>query len=233
MERLDDLVRKMQSFGFANIRRIQYKYDLQGIMNIISKIGTYRTPNFVIDDDNRFAYVNAVKWLMGDPTMQAIDPTTNTVVKGRLNAGLYVAGNTGTGKSWLLDILNSVALMYHLQYYDGEVNCGLQWNAYRCDDICDDYSVKGDLRSYKSMRTICLHDFGSEPEESLYMGNRQNVIRHILESRGDRSNLFTHITSNIPMNHDRVHKRYGDRVCSRLNDMCNYLTIKGADRRKH
>ena len=34
------------------------------------------------------------------------------------------------------------------------------------------------------------------------------------------------------MNHKVLIDRYGDRVASRLNEMCNYFEIKGKDRRK-
>ena len=64
------------------------------------------------------------------------------------------------------------------------------------------------------------------------MGNRINVLRQILEYRGDQTDKITLITSNLPMNHKRFIDRYEDRVSSRLNEMCNYFEIKGKDRRK-
>lgn len=222
----------MREFGYLTLRRKKYQYDMKFVLQVITKMGKYRTPSFVIDEANRFAYENGVRWLMGDPAMQAIDPVTKQPVAGNLTAGLYVAGGTGTGKSYFLDLLNAFAKLYHLQYLDGEDVCGLSWDSYRCDEVCDDYAVNGTLQPYKTKRIICLHDFGSEPEESLYMGNRQNVIKQIVECRGDRDNKITLFTSNIPINHELVRKRYGDRVCSRLLSMCNYLTIQGTDRRK-
>ena len=81
------------------------------------------------------------------------------------------------------------------------------------------------------MPIICIQDLGSEQMESLYMGNRENVIRRMIEYRGDRTDMLTLITSNLPMAHQKLEEKYGDRVVSRLNEMCNYLEIKGKDRR--
>jgi len=79
---------------------------------------------------------------------------------------------------------------------------------------------------------MAFQDLGSEPMESLYMGNRLNVMRQILENRGDRTDVITLITSNLPINCQEFTSMYGDRVASRLLEMCNYFEIKGTDRRK-
>jgi hypothetical protein len=73
---------------------------------------------------------------------------------------------------------------------------------------------------------------GSEPRESLYMGNRLSVIGSLIESRGDRTDLLTLISSNYPLGHKALEELYGSRVVSRLAAMCNYFEIRGEDRRK-
>ena len=77
-----------------------------------------------------------------------------------------------------------------------------------------------------------IQDLGSEPQESLYMGNRVDVVRQLIEHRGDKTDEMTLITSNLKINGERLVNRYGDRVASRLVEMCNYFEIKGKDRRK-
>ena len=64
------------------------------------------------------------------------------------------------------------------------------------------------------------------------MGNKLEVLRTLIESRGDRTDAMTLFTSNFPMSHKSIIDRYGDRVASRLVEMCNYMEIKGKDRRK-
>ena len=77
-----------------------------------------------------------------------------------------------------------------------------------------------------------IQDLGCEPQESLYMGNRVDVVRQLIEYRGDKTDEITLITSNLKINGEKLVNRYGDRVASRLNEMCNYFEIKGKDRRK-
>jgi DNA replication protein DnaC len=64
------------------------------------------------------------------------------------------------------------------------------------------------------------------------MGNREEVIKRLLSIRGDRRDRITLISSNIPLNHKLMTDTYGDRVVSRLEEMCNYFELVGKDRRR-
>ena len=88
------------------------------------------------------------------------------------------------------------------------------------------------MSAYKTAPMLCIQDLGNEPQEALYMGNRLDVARYIIEYRGDAHAELTFITSNLRMGGDILKERYGDRVASRLMEMCNYYEIKGKDRRK-
>ena len=217
---------------FAGIKRMRFDYRLEDARDMVVEIGRMRTPHFVLDEANSFAYDNVIKWVMGDATMQALDPLTRRPVAGRLDAGIYVAGGTGTGKSWLLDIMSIFCMVDNPRVTLGGETRPLRWNNYRADAICDEYAAKGDISAYKGMGVLGIQDLGSEPRESLYMGNRLCVLGSILESRGDRDDVLTLITSNIPMGHARLEEMYGSRVVSRLAQMCHYFEIRGADRRK-
>jgi DNA replication protein DnaC len=58
-----------------------------------------------------------------------------------------------------------------------------------------------------------------------------NVLRQVIEHRGDNPECLTMISSNLPMTHKILADRYGDRVVSRLQEMCNYFELRGKDRR--
>lgn len=230
---LKDILKEIKTRGlFASIKRTRYDYDLDKAMAVVMQIGRARTPRFVIDDANRFAYENFVKWVMGDPSMRALDPVTKQPTQGRLTAGIYVAGGTGTGKSWLLEIMSALCLIDEPRITFGDNSRPLRWTNYRADTICDDYTAKGDIARYKTMQVIGIQDLGSEPPEGMYMGNRLPVLGSIIESRGDRADQLTLITSNLPLGNGKLKERYGDRVASRLIQMCNYFEIRGADRRR-
>jgi hypothetical protein len=231
---ISSIIGKIRERGFfQTIKRFSYvPYDMNAALEIVTAIGKERSGKFVIDDQNRFAYENMIKWVHGDNTFQCIDPESRKPIQGRLHAGIYIAGNTGTGKSWLLDIMAAYSTIDNVQIVTGDTQRCLYWRNFRTDVICDEYTEKGTFDWFKKAPIVGFQDLGSEPPESMYMGNRINVMRQILEYRGDRTDQITLITSNLPMNHKTLIDRYGDRVSSRLHEMCNYFEIRGADRRR-
>lgn len=236
MPSIDKILNAINQRGmFAGFTRFQYlHYDVAEALKIVEAIGKSRNRKFVIDDENRFAYENFIKWCHCDPTMQALSPETKTVVPGRLNRGIYIAGNTGSGKSWCLEIMLAycTAFGFKVQFANDDSPRPLWWRIARVDSICDSFMESGSIQTFKIMPMLGIQDFGSEPQETLYMGNRVDVVGNLIEYRGDITDEMTLITSNMSINGDNLKKRYGDRVSSRLIEMCNYLEIKGKDRRK-
>ncbi len=233
MEQIDTILRKISDRGlFAGVKRYFYgPYQLDYSMKVVEHIGKKRSPKFVIDDENRFVYENLVRWVHGDVQMMCLDPVTKALKPGRLDAGIYIAGGTGSGKSWALDVMSAYTLIDNVQLdLGGERRC-LRWNNVRAGTICDDYTREGSVERYKRAAILGIQDLGAEPAESLYMGNRMNVLRQVIEHRGDNPECLTLITSNLPMVHQRIMDRYDGRVVSRLQEMCNYFELKGKDRR--
>lgn len=233
MEAVKEILDKISSREiFVHIKRQKFAYSLANAIETVIAIGKSRASAFVIDRNNEFAYTNMVRWLMGDEEMRCLDPTTKQVIPGRLDAGIYVAGGTGTGKSWLLEIMSALCVVDEPQLFIGEQAVPLKWVNYRADDICDAYAKEGTIERFKSAIVLGIQDLGSEPRETLHMGNRVQVLAALLEHRGDRTDCITLISSNYPMAHKSLEEIYGTRVVSRLSQMCNYFEIKGADRRK-
>ena len=233
-ELMSAILGRIQERGLFNgIARYKYlPVDMDLAIELVEGIGKARNPKFRIDDENRFTFENMIRWCHCDNEMKCLDPATKKVVPGNLKRGIYIAGNTGSGKSWALEIMAAYAMAFDFQVKFGEKTRPLYWTNYRTDAICDDYAANGSLEKYKQCPIFGIQDLGAESAESLFMGNRVNVLRQILEFRGDRTDQMTLITSNLPMNHERFIERYNDRVTSRLNEMCNYFEIVGKDRRK-
>lgn len=234
IENMSAILGRIKERGlFQSIIRYQYlPLDMELSLELVEGIGKDRNPKFQIDDENRFTYENLIRWCHCDTEMKCLDPETKRVIPGRLKSGIYIAGNTGSGKSWALEIMAAYSMVYNFQIQMGETKRCLYWGNVRTDTICDEYKMQGTFERFKNMSIIGIQDLGAEPAESMYMGNRENVLRQILEYRGDRTDLITLITSNLPINHKRLVDRYEERVSSRLNEMCNYFEIKGKDRRK-
>lgn len=216
---------------FSGVSRAEFGYNLDESLLIVEKIGRMRLPSFSIDDENRFCYENMIRWCHADEDMRCID-SNGKIVPGDVKRGIFIAGGTGTGKSWCLDIMTSYSYAIGVRVIIGELSRLLSWQNIRTDSICDEYTSSGIASMYKTMPIVGFQDLGSEPVESCYMGNRGNVMRNIIEARGDKADQMTLISSNLPMYSRQLLTRYGDRVQSRLNQMCNYLEIRGKDRRK-
>lgn len=237
---IDDILRQFMQPGqspFPKITRKPYMpYQMATALQVVEAIGKSRNPKFRIDDDNRFAYEQLIRWVHADPDFRCIDPESDPRHRqpcpGRLEAGIYLAGNTGTGKSWAMEIMAVYCTIDNPVYFVNDKAKALQWQNVRTDAVCDEFQADGSINAYKQRNTICFQDFGTERRESVYMGNRSEVMRQIVESRGDRTDLITHFTSNFAINDDEIADKYGDRVISRLREMCNYIEIRGVDRRK-
>lgn len=237
---LDKILRAIEERGtFAKMTRYVYtsgNYSIENALKIVEAIGKTRKRDFVIDNDNRFAYENFIKWCHCDATMKQIHPDTGEIVPGNLYSGIYIGGTTGSGKSWCLEIMRAYATALNLKIsfpgWDKDEMRSLAWRIVRADEVCDTFADSGKVQEFKTCQILAIQDMGQEQEESLYMGNRVDAIRQLIEYRGDLDNQITLITSNLQMSGDRLLARYGDRVASRLRQMCNNLVIKGKDRRK-
>lgn len=219
---------------FTPIRRIPFDEAINtaDTLNFLSMLGKRRFDRFRIDDNNRDAYTNAIKWLLSDETMTAVCPKTGNIINGDLKKGLYIAGGTGAGKTYLTELILALSMIMQVEIQIGKTVRQLTWQNIRADEICEQYATKGTLSEFKTKNILCIQDLGTEPLESSHMGNSINPLRQILEARADRGDTITIITSNIPMCHEQNLKMYGDRVISRLPFVMNYITISGGDRRQ-
>ena len=210
------------------VKRQVRSYDLAEEISIIEKIGKAKGGEFVIDKDNRFLYENMVRWANGD-SFKCINPERKEIIDGDITKGLFVAGNTGSGKTWAMEVLSLYCGFRQLVFKSHNSIKMLVFQNIRTDKVCEIYSETGLYSEFVEKETICFQDLTDEPAESLFMGNREQVMRRILSSRGDKTGLITHFTSNVPLM--GVEKIYGDRVVSRMRKMCNYYELKSKDRR--
>jgi len=215
---------------FRKVKRKEIPYTTNSFLKVFVGIGKIYTPNFVMDKDNSFTYSNIVAWALGHP-FKCYSPDGKSVIDGDTAKGLYIYGNTGTGKSLALRILDVLCQKCGITVQFSNHSVILGWDNTRSTDITNAYAQNGDSKKYIDNYIQCIQDLGSEPHETLYMGNRVNVLRQVLEARGDRQDRLTLITSNYQLSEIDSDGMYGNRVASRLVAMCNFFFLGGKDRR--
>lgn len=231
---IDTIISKINLEQSQILRRDYSSIDwrMDNMLELFERLGKTFCKDFVIDANNQRCYENLIYWLLNDPRMVCANPSDGKVIPGRLKKGLYIYGPTGTGKTLATKVLARMSYCIGTTYKYDNATSLFQWSSYRTDELTDKYAHGDMLDDYKSAQIICFQDLGSEPIETLYMGNRMNVMKNILEQRGERDQYITIITSNIPLDSPDLAAKYGDRVVSRLYDMCNFLVLRGNDRRK-
>ncbi len=214
------------------VERISKDVERDSFLEAVLTVGTHLLSYpYVIDDDNRSTIVTLLDWLDARLGAKVLHPLDGSLKEMSLLKGFYLTGPTGTGKSLLMDIILKLAISLSYRYKLGGEERPFVWKNVRATDICSHFRRTGSLDCFVDAPILCIQDLGSEPEEVLYMGNRVAVLRQVIEDRADRRGWITHFTSNYRMNGERMMKLYGDRVASRFREMCNYIELKGKDRR--
>ncbi len=148
-----------------------------------------------------------------------------------IEKGILLTGPIGCGKTTLMN------LMKHLAPADNK------FSVKPCRDISFEFIQDGYQIIHKysngklyhsEPRTYCFDDLGTE-NNLKYYGNECNVMAEILLSRYDlyiSKKLQTHITTNLSAN--EIEKQYGNRVRSRLRELCNLIAFDNGtkDKRK-
>lgn len=180
--------------------------------------------NFKIYETDYATIIKLIAYFMKDTkTCQELNLDTNK--------GIILTGPIGCGKTSLMKLM-------------GRLSTNNQKFVMKpCRDISFEFIQDGYQIIHKysngkvfqsEPRTYCFDDLGTE-NNLKYFGNECNVMGEILLSRYDlfiSKKLKTHITTNLSASEIEVH--YGNRVRSRLRELCNLISFDNntSDKRK-
>lgn len=237
---IDKLIASMTYDIAPRLKRTPFQMDDTSIMYAVERIGRNLCPEFRVDEANKEVLLNLAKWTLGLP-FEAINPVTKRRAQGRTDKGIIITGPTGTGKTLATKVLYYLAKMTGQAVTVDSGRYSLLWPEKRAEDLCDEYARNGSITSVSGTVALCIHDLGSEPNETLYMGNRVPVMRQLIERWGERNDRLLIVTTNLPLYYNpkseaekarpTILKQYGARAESRLVEMCNYFYLGGDDRR--
>jgi len=150
--------------------------------------------------------------------------------------GILLMGKVGCGKTLLFQSLVSVIRTF-AGIKNGKIE-NMDANFIPAYSMVEMFSIKGyemfgnELYFNNNKVTLMsdglfIDDIGSENIVSNF-GNTTNVIGELILRRYDK-NKKTFATTNLDPK--TLKSFYGDRVYSRLNEMCNFIVVDGNDRR--
>lgn len=204
---------------------IKTNYNYQEVIYWLEQKGIelYGNQFKIIDTDYPIVYKLIAYFLKDEPTCFQYGIN--------VNKGILLTGPIGCGKTSLMTLMKHLAPI------------GNKFSVKPCRDISFEFIQDGyqiihkysNGKLYQSEpRTYCFDDLGTE-NNLKYFGNECNVMAEILLSRYDlfiSKKLQTHITTNLSAT--EIEKHYGNRVRSRLRELCNLIAFDNVakDKRK-
>lgn len=169
--------------------------------------------DFVVDKDNQMIVADVFNWCIRN---------TN----GNLNPrkGLWIYGNIGTGKSTLMKAIIKFADYYWLR--DSGERIKPRW--INVPTFCGQYATDG-FSVFDSI-PMGLDELGTEIAPTNHVGNKLNVVAHLVNTIYDNNSNIPHI---VTTNHTLkgILNLYGARTIDRIGQLFNLVEIKGTTRR--
>lgn len=164
-----------------------------------------------------------------DATIESLSPGIKEMIKKNLNPerkeqkdpiftkGFLISGPTGVGKTYILH-----ALANHFRYsvtFENWVDLLLEYK-----DTMDKGYQRDAIYQLFSNNILVIDDVGAEKVTEWAIERLYIIINKAYE-RGHIVLLATNLTPK------QFRETYGDRIFSRLNEMCTLLELDGDDRR--
>jgi len=152
-----------------------------------------------------------------------------------INKGIYIYGEVGRSKTVLMDTFS--AFTNKAETFIASNRQEVTKRAFRIistKDIVFEVATAGNVQPIEKYKSgiYCFDDLGHESSVKVF-GNDINVVEDLMTCRYrsfQNFGLITHATSNIPPK--ELANIYGTRLESRVNEMFNFIYLKGSDKRK-
>ena len=155
--------------------------------------------------------------------------------------GWILSGKTGCGKTtaaeWCRWAANKgrprqewVQMRNVLDIYD-DIYDVMQREGHMSEDKMEAYGLTRGECLHEHSLDLIIDDLGAEPRMAVHYGQRSCPLQEMLMRRYVAyPQAKTYITTNLTM--DEIAREYGERVRSRLEEMCDVITLQGVDLRR-
>lgn len=188
---------------------------------------------FVLDQHNTAIFDMLCHYFSGSNEFVSLAATIG-VSNPSLDKGILLAGNYGTGKTWLMSLFRkNNRRVYHI--VEAKNLAVLYKKA--GDEALDQYKnkIKNAFNDptvfYQTHSALCIEDIGAEDIKGNF-GDKSNVVGDIVEGRyvNDCLTGWFHGTTNLTS--AQIKEFYSGRVTSRFRESVNLIELGGPDRRK-
>ncbi len=194
------------------VEGLTYKYAANNFMEILMRLTGKEKLEF--DKKKKEILRDLVLYFMNDPKS-----------KYDLSKGLYLYGDTGTGKTTILEAFSRFAKGTEIK----------KIKLVSAKEIVSEVIMSSDassLRDYTQRRFLYGYDFAfddlAQEQECKIYGTKVDCMEMILTARYNKQ-LLTHCTSNLKP--ERIKEKYDKRIYSRFHEMFNFIHIEGKDHR--
>ncbi len=197
---------------------MELKAAKKGLWEIMQEELKDRSITFVFDDHNKLVLDNLVKYFIYDSSSNY-----------RLNKGIFLFGDVGRGKTFLLTSLQVFCCAYGLDSGFSTIDM---------KHIARDVQKNGtgSVEIYTQGNKM-YDDVGFE-ERALHFGNNICVFTELINMcyrKFTSTGKLCHVTSNLSPDANiglgTIHEKYGARVDSRCKEMFNFVYLGGNDKR--
>lgn len=198
-------------------------------------IGVEKGFDFVIDDENSYAFHLLCLFFTNDPAFEEEGiETSKGLVPFSLKKGIWLQSSTrGTGKSVLLQCFRQNKRSCFAYKHTRDLAQLYQSGGYSAIE-----AYTGPIRQpatvynfYQEWMGLMFDDLFTEPIVN-YMGSPCNISQHLISTLYDVRNVdksMFHCTSNC--DGQEIEKVAGTNYRSRMSDMFNLIKLEGQDRR--
>lgn len=137
--------------------------------------------------------------------------------------GVLIYGNVGSGKTFIMDVLLRIIHTQDLRKFS-KVNA---------IDLITEFNLNGhDVFKKYHQKNIFFDDLGAETKGKFY-GENMEAFEKLIQIRYNEFRDFgtvTHFTTNLTKK--EIFERYGERIVSRLKEMCEIIVLGGNSKEK-
>lgn len=205
-----------EHFRTIKVKSFQHAFSIDDFRKMYMATANGLVEKFDTSHPSNAFHKNITEYFYGASTL--LDPSK----------GLFLHGNSGLCKTLSFNIVQRMLKNFYKEYYDFRpievVSC-----LNLAVEIISKNKDLSEVKKYYSRKEFVFDDLAQEETKYNLFGSIVPLMEIIITERERNFNnrgLITHFTCNE--NIEAVKAKYGSRVFSRINNMCNIVEIKGS-----